>query len=178
MNVQKINSTYNKKSPAFKSIGLYKDYSGLEFIQVWNSLEREDGKIFIDGEHYFSLTSKAAKEATEMLRKFGEKITENEHMQKLREILTKAVGVDIIPALEEARPLPLGKTFNLKNVLGGDVAIANYKTVIQNGIPKYYAKGSVSKDSHEVLSIGLNPDEMINFPLTRGEIAKLGKLQP
>lgn len=181
MFIQPINMNYcegKQQSPAFKSIALYRDCYGVELIQIWNGALREDGHVLIYGESYYPLLSDAAKKATEMLRDLGEKITQNENMQKLRKLLTQAVGEDIIKGLEKERPLSGGKTFSLKRFLGGDIAIANYKTVAQKGVPKYHAKGSVSSDSCEVLSIELDPHEKLNVSLTRKEIAKLGKTQP
>lgn len=177
--IQNINCCGGKKqSPAFGSIGLYKDCFGVELIQVWNTAKKEDAQVLINGERYYPLISRAAKEATNMLRTLGEKITKEENLSKLRELLTKAVGIDIMPGLEKERPLSGNRTCKLKGILGGDVAIANYKTVAQKGTPKYHAKGSKSESSYEFLSIELDPHEKFNVSLSREEIAQLGKMQP
>lgn len=180
MRVNSISHQNTQSSQSFKGVNLYRDCFGIEFIQIWNTVKKDDGKVLLNGAGYYPLAknSKAAKDVTNMLRTLGEKITQPENMKKVRELLTQVVGVDILPEAEKLRHLEQNRTFRLKNLMGGDVTIENYKTVAQKGTPEYHAKGSKSESSYEILSIALDPKEKINVTLTREELAKLKKPQP
>lgn len=180
MKINGINNANAQSGQSFKGVNLYRNCFGIELIQIWNTAKKDDGKVLLNGQGYYPLAknSKAAKDLTNMLRTLGEKITQQENMKNVRELLTQIVGVDILPEANKLRHLEQNRTFRLKNLMGGDVVIENYKTVAQKGNPEYHAKGSKSESSYEILSIELDPQEKVNITLTREELAKLKKPQP
>lgn len=182
MRINSISNQNTQNKQSFKGVNIFRnDWTNMLSIGIWAKKE-EDGLVqYCGGRNNYPLdlgNSDAAKTLTEMLRNIGSKITETENMKKVRELLNQVVGVDILPEAEKVRDYHGVEKYTFKNKMGGDVALADLKTIAQKGMPEYHPQGSKSKGSYEILAIALDEKEQVNVTLTREELAQLGKPQP
>lgn len=180
MQVSKINNQNPRSTQSFKGVNIFRsDYTNLMSVAVWATKQAEDDAVhFIDGKFggMHSLgTSESAKNLTNMLRNLGEKMVDPENLTKAKALFSKVVTSDIVPALEKVHN-DFEAPYSLKSIIA-ETSLADMKTVIDKGHPKYSPEGRYSKNSYRVLSLEFAPAEKVEVQITREQLAKLGLTQ-